>query len=68
MNIAIIKDNVVINAVVFDDIETARQFFDDGVFPEADDISELPDGYGIGDSCINGGWVKEEAVSLEDET
>lgn len=59
MNIAIIKDMTCIDIAVFDDIETAQQFLDDGVWPEADSIAELPDGYGIGDSYDGYVWTEK---------
>jgi len=58
MIIAIIKETVVVNTALFDDIETARDFLEMGALGGADDIQELPDGFGIGDSHIDGEWVK----------
>jgi hypothetical protein len=58
MNIGIIKDTLCIDAAVFETIETAQRFLADGVWTDADDVRELPEGYGIGDSFIDGAWVK----------
>jgi len=58
MIIAVIKETAVINTAVFDDIETAQEFLHGGVFGGADDIQELPDGFGIGDFYIGGEWEK----------
>jgi len=68
MNIAIIKENEVINAAVFDDIETARQFHEMGVWAEsaADGVAELPDGFGIGDSYLGGEWVKKPQPEIDE--
>lgn len=67
MNIAIIKKGLVINGAVFDDLETAQSFRVNGVWADigADSIAELPEGYGIGDSYINGEWIKAEPLEPE---
>lgn len=64
MNIAILKDKNVTNTVVFDNFETAQEFFNNGVWPDTDDIMELPEGYGIGDSYIDGEWIKAPQPEL----
>ena len=55
MTIAILSNQTVINAAVFNDLETAQSFLESGVWPEADTVLELPDGYGIGD-IYDGEW------------
>ena len=58
MDIAILKDDLCINTAVFDDINTAYDFLHGDVWPDADNVEELPDGFGIGDSFIDGVWEK----------
>lgn len=65
MNIGIIKNNICIDGAVFDDLQTAQARFASGVWPDADDIAEIPDGYGIGDNYISGEWAKREIEPLE---
>lgn len=55
MTIAIISNQVVVNVAVFNDLETAQSFLASGVWPEADAVLELPEGYGIGDT-YDGEW------------
>lgn len=55
MTIAIISNQVVVNVAVFNDLETAQSFLESGVWPEADAVLELPEGYGIGDT-YDGEW------------
>jgi len=59
MNIATIKDDVCIGVYVFESLETARETAYTGLLGDMDDLLELPDGYGIGDSYLNGGWSKK---------
>lgn len=63
MNIGIIKTGTVVNAALFKGFDGARAFFEAGVWPDADAIVELPDGYGIGDSydAQTGEWTKAPA-------
>ena len=60
MNVAIIKGGTVVNAAVFDSFDDAQAFFYAGVWPDAEAIVELPDGYGIGDSydAQTGEWTQ----------
>ena len=60
MNIAIISGGKVTDACVFDDFSTAQDFLSMGVWPGAEMVLELPDGYGIGDSydAATGEWTK----------
>ena len=55
MVVAILSAQTVINAAIFDNIETAQSFLASGVWPEADAVLELPEGYGIGDT-YDGEW------------
>jgi hypothetical protein len=59
-NIAILKQSTCIDANIFADYETAQQFFEQGVwdFEQADAITVLSDGFGIGDIYENGEWRK----------
>lgn len=59
MNIAVLQRGLCIDAAVFDDLETAQEFLDMGVWPDADEVEELPDGYGIGDT-YDGEWHKQK--------
>ena len=63
MNIAILKNNEVVNVTLFSNIETAQYFLAGGVWTDigADSVEELPDGFGIGDSYKNGVWEKAPA-------
>ena len=65
MVVAIISNHAVINAAIFNDIETAQSFLASGVWPEADAVLELPEGYGIGDT-YDGEW-HHQTVTLEPE-
>ena len=58
MNIAIIKDNLCVNIALFDSLTTAQTFLTAGVWPDADAVVELPDGYGIGDMYDGTTWTK----------
>ena len=58
MIIAIIKDNIVIDAAVFNDLELAKEFLENDVWPGADSVVELEDGFGIGDSYVDGEWER----------
>ena len=56
MKIAIIKNQKCINVALFDDLKTAQDFLTQGVW-EADSVTELPEGFGIGD-FYDGEWTK----------
>lgn len=60
MDIAAIKNNVVADVYVFDEMQTAEQFFRDGAFGDVDMVFALPEGYGIGDQYKDGEWIKNE--------
>lgn len=63
MNVGIIKSGTVVNAAVFDSFDDAQAFFEAGVWPDAECVLELPEGYGIGDSydAQTGEWTKAPA-------
>lgn len=65
MTIAILVNQTVIDAAVFNDIETAQSFLESGVWPDANTVLELPDGYGIGDT-YDGEW-HHQTVTPEPE-
>lgn len=67
MNVAIISGGKVTDACVFDDLATAQDFLDIGVWLGAEMVLELPDGYGIGDSydATSGTWTKAPAPEPE---
>lgn len=49
MDIAIYADKIITDAAVFDDFAVAQDFLTMGVWPGADGVVELAEGYGIGD-------------------
>ncbi|MDR1101687.1 MAG: hypothetical protein LBL34_04975 [Clostridiales bacterium] len=57
MNIAVIKDNICVNTLAFDDLATAQSFLENGAI-DGDSVLELPEGYGIGDMYTEGEWAK----------
>lgn len=63
MDVGIIKGGTVVNAVLFDGFDDAEAFFEAGVWPDAECVVELPEGYGIGDSydAQTGEWTKAPA-------
>ena len=67
MDIGIIQNQKVINACVFDDLQTAQDFLALGVWPDAESIVELPDGYGIGDGYDGTAWTKPPAPEIPEE-
>lgn len=64
MNYAFIKNNICYNIVVFDDSEVAEAFEaylkEDGL---VDEIVILANGFGIGDSYLNGIWIKKQPIA-----
>jgi len=60
MNIALMENTLCINIKVFDSIKKAQEFLDAGLLPRnITSVSELPDGFGIGDFINeNGEWEK----------
>lgn len=58
MDIAVIRQTEIIDASLFNDLKTAQQFLSMGVWPDADDVQEMPKGYGIGDFYKDGEWEK----------
>lgn len=67
MNIGIIQAGVCINACLFADLQTAQNFLMAGVWPDAEFIVELPDGYGIGDGYDGTAWTKPPAPEIPEE-
>ena len=65
MRIAVIKNGAVIDASIFDTLQLAQSFLASGVWPEADAVLELPEGYGIGDT-YDGEW-HHQTVTPEPE-
>lgn len=65
MNIAIIEKNICIDVGVFDDLKTAREFLSFNIWPEADSVAILAEGFGIGDSYVDGEWIKAETEAPE---
>ena len=65
MTIAILSNQTVIDAAIFNDLETAQSFLASGVWPEADAVLELPEDYGIGDT-YDGEW-HHQTVTPEPE-
>ena len=63
MIIAVIKNGTVIDVSIFDTLQLAQSFSASGVWPGAETVLELPDGYGIGDSydAQTGEWTKAPA-------
>jgi|GEM_PF-5968495 len=67
MDIAIIKNSICMDTAVFDDLKSARQFLGNNVWPEADTVTELPTGYGIGDSFDGETWRTVARPAAEPE-
>jgi len=60
MNIAIINKTICVNTVVFDadsGLTLAKEFLASGIWPDADEVAELPAGFGIGDKYIDSKWI-----------
>ena len=60
MNIAVLKNNVVIDVATFEDddgYEQAQSFLSDDMWPDADSVVELEDGFGIGDTFDGETWT-----------
>ncbi|MCL2843598.1 MAG: hypothetical protein FWE28_09140 [Oscillospiraceae bacterium] len=60
VNVGVLQAGVCVDAAVFRDAETAEACLEDGVWPEADAVVVLPEGYGIGDSFDGETWVRRE--------
>ena len=67
MNIAVLNNGLCTQIAVFDDIETAETFLNLGVWPGATHVIEMSEGYGIGDTYIDGVWKKGEPPEPEPE-
>ncbi|MCL2562425.1 MAG: hypothetical protein FWE08_00085 [Oscillospiraceae bacterium] len=57
--VGVLANGVCMDVAVFCDMETARRFLEDGVWPEADGVAVLPEGYGIGDTFNGRTWQKQ---------
>ena len=66
MTIGILKNGTVTNSALFADLQTAQAFLSAGVWVDADNVLELPDGYGIGDSYDGENWIKAPTVPPEE--
>ncbi|MCL2079404.1 MAG: hypothetical protein FWH17_06110 [Oscillospiraceae bacterium] len=58
MNIAVLKETLCFNIIEAETMKTAKTLLKAGAFGDADDVEELPDGFGIGDRYIDGQWTK----------
>lgn len=58
VQIGIIKEGVCQNVTMFKNLTTAKEFFREGVFGDADEVTKLPKGYGMGDFYRDGTWEK----------
>ena len=67
VNIGILKSGTCIDTAVFCSVETARDFLESGVWPEADAVTVLPEGFGIGDAFGGGSWTKQVVEDREME-
>lgn len=65
MNIAILKNSEVIDTAIFNDLATAREFLTQGIWPGADEVAELPAGFGVGDFYEDGEWQKKEPDPID---
>ena len=61
--VGVLQAGVCIDSAVFQCLETAEQFWKRGVWPEADGVAVLSEGYGIGDYYDGEIWTKQ-ALSL----
>lgn len=59
MKFAEIKDNIIVNIAIFDDLKTVEEF-ETSLNTK---YVELESGYGIGDRYIDGEFLKNESIS-----
>lgn len=64
--IGIMQDGLCIDAAVFPSLKEAKAFFDQGLWPQADGVLKLPEGYGIGDRYVGKKWVKQVEKEVEE--
>jgi len=60
VRIGVLQGEVCTDVAVFQNLETAEQFLGDGIWPEADGVAVLSEGYGIGDCYDGENWAKQE--------
>lgn len=59
MDIAAIKNNICISVYIFKSLDDAQIFIESGLLGDVDLVTELPDGFGVGDSFIDNTWSKK---------
>ena len=65
--VGILKDGVCIDAAEFERLEDAQAFLLLGIWPSADAVAEIAEGYGIGDLFLDGVWTFGENRVCENE-
>ena len=67
--IAILSNGIIVNTALFDNdgYKIAKSFLEAGTwdFLNADDVQVLPDGFGIGDSYINGEFLHKDIPDIK---
>ena len=62
IQVAVMKNDVCKDVVMFENLKTAKTFLKEGFFPDADNVVTLPEGYGIGDVLDGKQWQKKEEM------
>ena len=57
VRVGILKDEACIDAAEFERLEDAEAFLAGGVWPLANAVVELEEGFGIGDLFLDGTWA-----------
>ena len=65
VTLAVLREGEVIDVAEFQDVNTAEQFLQNGVWPQADAVVVLPEGFGLRDVYDKGEWVKREAEEAD---
>ena len=60
VTLAILREGEVIDVAEFQDMNTAEKFLQEGVWPQADAVAILPEGFGLLDAYDKGEWSKRE--------
>ena len=68
IKVGILRAGRCVDIAMFQTLTTAEEFLANGVWPEADDIAELPDDHGIGDAFDGKIWGKAVAEVGEEKT